>query len=53
MESRKASSKYEDGFEAFVFQRKNETFIKIRTQSVKPSFFRAKIKPSSKYKVKV
>jgi hypothetical protein len=28
--------------EAFVFQGKNETFIEIRTQSVKRSFFREK-----------
>jgi hypothetical protein len=33
-------------------QRKNEPFIEIQTQSVKPSFFKGKTKPSSKYEVK-
>jgi hypothetical protein len=51
--AKKASSKYEVGCEAFIFQRKNETFVEIRTQSVKPSFFRGKTKPSLKYEVKV
>jgi hypothetical protein len=30
-------SKYEIRSEAFVFQEKNKTFIKIQSQSVKPS----------------
>jgi hypothetical protein len=37
MKPKKPSSKYEVRCEAFIFQRKNKTFIKIWSQSVKPS----------------
>jgi hypothetical protein len=35
--AKKASSKYEVKCEAFIFQRKNETFVAIGSQSVKHS----------------
>jgi hypothetical protein len=50
MKPKKASSKYEVKYEAFVFKRKNETYIEILSQSVKRS---SKYEPNTTGKIEL